>query len=257
MEESLGHKLFDRSHRQITLTEAGEYFYREVPQLFAQRDRLITETRQLATGQRATLRFGYSSAAMSNFLPAIIRELRKHLVHCEFEFVEATSDTLMTQVINKQLDAAFILHRAKNPLLTTIPIKADVAGIILPADHPLNKKRSIDLADLKDEPFILFPRHTNPSMYDEILYYCQRAGFSPQKIIETAPRSTAIGLVAAGQGIATISSSLKQSCVSGTIYKPLKQPGPLVRYSCISLKNNRTSWFKIIKDAISSNFAQD
>ncbi len=38
---------------------------------------------------------------------------------------------------------------------------------------------------------------------------CHKAGFGPSAILETIPGSTTIGLVAAGQGIATIAELLK------------------------------------------------
>lgn len=256
MEESLGYQLFDRTHRQIALTPAGIKLKSQLPALFRQRDRILEEARETAQGERVSLRLGYSSAAMSSFLPAILRSLQAELIHCEFTLVEGTSDNLINQVVQEELDAAFILHRPQNPLLRCIPIKADQTGIIIPSDHPLRQKRRITLSDLRDETLILFPRHTNPVMYDEIIHHCQRAGFSPKRIIETAPRSTAIGLVAAGQGVATISASLKQTCVSGTIFKPLVQPGPMIRYSCIALKKEKGRWLKQIKGVIDAEFPE-
>ncbi len=257
LEEVLGFALFDRSRRQIQLTEAGRTFYEKVPQIFSLLHDVVDRSSKIAAGKSASLKFGYSSAAMSSFLPAIVRDLQNQLDDCDFNFVESTSDELIAKVIAKQLDAAFILHRPKNPLLTTIPIASDPTGVILPSDHPLTKKSAISLADLKNETLILFPRHTNPSMYDEIIYHCQQAGFSPKHIIETAPRSTAIGHVAAGQGVASISASLKNTCVNGTTYRPLKQPSPMIRYSFIHLKKHDGNWLKLIKDYIADHLFEE
>lgn len=250
LEEALGCQLFDRQKRKIRLTAAGEFLYVNFPKLINQLHEMAHHTQKIATGQSAILKFGYSSAAMSCFLPSVIQEIQKNLDDCEFKFVEETSDELIGGVISERLDAAFILYRPDNPLLRTVPIKADQTGIILPDDHPLTHKKRVALRELKDETLILFPRITNPVMYDEIISYCHQAGFSPKDIIETAPRSTAIGLVAAGQGIATIAASLKHTCVKGTTFRPLVQPGPMINYSCITTSERTGKWVDVLNQYI-------
>lgn len=247
LEDAVGCLLFNREKRQITLTPAGEYLYRKLPMALGQLAEAVHETQLVATGRAASLRFGFSSAAMSAFLPAIIRHIQTNLAHCEFSFVEATSDELIGGVVSNRLDAAFILYRPNHDLLHTIPIKSDRTGLILPDDHPLTRRKRIAIKDLENERLILFPRKTNPVMYDDIIACCQQAGFSPTNIIETAPRSTAIGLVAAGQGIATIAESLKHTCVTGTTFRPLVQPAPVINYSCIVRKETEGEWLFLLR----------
>lgn len=250
LEEALECQLFDRQKRRIRLTAAGEFLYLKLPKFINQLHETAHHTQKIATGQSAILKFGYSSAAMSSFLPSVIKEIQNKIEDCEFNFVEETSDALIGSVISERLDAAFILHRPDNPLLRTLPIKADQTGVILPDDHPLTKKKRVALKDLKNETLILFPRNTNPVMYDEIISYCHNAGFSPRAIIETAPRSTAIGLVAAGQGIATIAASLKHTCVNGTTFRPLIQPAPMINYSCIIISERTGKWVNVLEKYI-------
>lgn len=250
LEEALECQLFDRQKRRIRLTAAGEFLYYKLPKLINQLHETAHQTQKIATGKSAILKFGYSSAAMSCFLPSVIQEIQNNIEDCEFKFVEETSDELIGGVISERLDAAFILYRPDNPLLRTIPIRADQTGIILPDTHPLTRKKRVALKELKNEIFILFPRITNPVMYDEIISYCHQAGFSPKAIIETAPRSTAIGLVAAGQGIATIAASLKHTCVKGTTFRPLVQPGPMINYSCITTFDRSGQWLDVLNKYI-------
>lgn len=250
LEEALECQLFDRRKRKIRLTAAGEFLYYKLPKLINQLHETAHQAQKIASGQSAILKFGYSSAAMSCFLPSVIQEIQNNIEDCEFKFVEETSDELIGGVISERLDAAFILYRPDNPLLRTVHIKADQTGVILPDDHPLTHKKRVALRELKNETLILFPRITNPVMYDEIISYCHQAGFSPKDIIETAPRSTAIGLVAAGQGIATIAASLKHTCVKGTTFRPLVQPGPMINYSCITTSERTGKWVDVLNQYI-------
>jgi len=255
LEEALDCQLFDRQKRQIKLTDAGQFLFNALPTFFENLLNITERTTAIANGKMNKLKLGFSSAAMSSFLPSIIKLLHEQLDDCEFEFIEKTSDELIQAVIYENLDAAFILHRPINTLLKTIPIKADRTGLILPDGHPLTKKKLLALEDLHKETLILFPRITNPTMYDDIISHCHQAGFSPKAIIETAPRSTAIGLVAAGQGIATIAESLKNTCVNGTIYRPLKQPAPMINYSCITRSERSGRWLNVLTNFIETELS--
>ncbi len=62
----------------------------------------------------------------------------------------------MGDVISGILDAAFILHRLKNPLIKITPIKADKTGIILPDDHRLAIKKQILLKELRRKASFFF-----------------------------------------------------------------------------------------------------
>ena len=211
---------------------------------------MTDQSQKVATGLIGSLRFGYSGAAMSSFLPSIIREIRSTLDECEFHFVEKTSDQLILDVLNEKIDAAFILYHPDDPLLDVIPIRPEKVGIILPEDHALVSKKNISLKDLKNETLILFPRKMNPVMYDEIIAHCHQAGFSPKVIREAAPRSNAIGLVAAGEGVATIAESYAHTCVSGTIFRALKQPCPMIRFCCITRTDREGEWLSLLKNII-------
>lgn len=250
LEEAVGCKLFHRQKQRIGLTQAGEYLYRVLPSIFEQLEAHIAQTYKVACGQTASLVIGYSGAAMSSFLPAVIREIRHQLNDCEFEFREETSDKLIEGVITGRLDTAFILYRPDNPLLTTIPIRSEPIGLILPDDHPLAQRKKVPLKALKNETLILFPRSMNPVMYDEIIAACQDAGFSPRAIREVAPRSIAIGLVAAGVGVATIASSLQHTCVKGTCYRPLTTSTPQIRFSCITRSDQDGEWHDLLSKII-------
>ncbi len=250
LEDAIGCKVFDRTKRNIRLTTAGQFLYEKLPDLIEQLQTTTEQARKIDNGLVATLTFGYSSAAMSSFLPAVIREVRTTLEGCEFVFHERTSNKLIDDVISERLDAAFILYRPDNKLLNTIPIRSEKIGVILPDNHRLARKRTIAAKELIDETLILFPRTMNPVMYDEIIVYCQKAGFSPKSIREAAPRSTAIGLVAAGEGIATIAESLKHTCVSGTVFRPLVQPGPKIDFCCITRSDKKGRWLDILTKII-------
>lgn len=250
LESQLGVALFSREGQRMQLTDAGRHLREKLPGVLQALDATLSRTRRIAEGQSLALGIGYSSAAMSSFLPEVIRQLRAAIPGLDPEFVERTSDQLVDDVIRGQLDLAFILHRPENPLLRTVPLREEPIGLIVPDHHPLARKRRVPLAALDGETLILFPRHTNPSMYDEILAACQAAGVTPARIREVAPRSIAIGLAAAGVGVATIASSLKHTCVRGTCFRHLVPPAPAIRFACILRTDADGAWVEALLEAL-------
>lgn len=254
LEAAFGYQLFNRAKQRIRLTPAGEYLYKQLPSALDNLQTTIDQTLKVASGHVVSLRLGYAGAAMSSFLPEIIRQIRQQLPECGFEFTEDTSDKTIESVISGRLDIGFILYCPDNPLLTTLPICCEPIGLILPDDHPLASHEQLSLEDLKNETLILFPRSMNPSLYDEIIFACQKVGFSPRSIREVAPRSMAVGLVAAGEGVATIASSQQHMCVKGTCYRPLTSPAPQIRFSCITRADQTGEWLEMLNNIIHSEF---
>jgi DNA-binding transcriptional LysR family regulator len=93
---------------------------------------------------------------------------------------------------------------------------------VLPANHRLNRRRRVDLANLADDSFIVFPRPIGPDLYDSIISACREAGFAPSISMESPQISSAANLVAAGFGVAVVPASIRQIQVEGVSYHELQ-----------------------------------
>jgi hypothetical protein len=68
--------------------------------------------------------------------------------------------------------------------------------------HRLADATSVPLADLAQEPFLLFPRELAPAYYDRIMEACERAGFQPRVIaFERRPVLATVGRLQAGHEV--------------------------------------------------------
>jgi DNA-binding transcriptional LysR family regulator len=87
--------------------------------------------------------------------------------------------------------------------------------------HPVAEREAVALADLGQEPFIMFPRSVGTGLFDIIVTACRDAGFTP-RVVQEAPQFTSIiGLVSADLGVALIPSALAQIRLDGVVYRPL------------------------------------
>lgn len=94
--------------------------------------------------------------------------------------------------------------------------------VALPLDHPLVETRAeLSLADLLNETLIIFPKAPRPSYADQVLAAFHDRSLKPRRLYETRELQIALGLVAAGEGVSIVPSSvygLKRDDVS---YKDL------------------------------------
>jgi len=93
--------------------------------------------------------------------------------------------------------------------------------VALPIGHPVAAQQEVELAILKEDPFLLFPRAVGPTLYDSIISTCRAAGFEPI-IGQFAPQiASVVNLVAAELGVSIVPASMSQLQVSGVTYRPI------------------------------------
>jgi DNA-binding transcriptional LysR family regulator len=122
----------------------------------------------------------------------------------------------------------FVLPPIDEPTLQSVCIVREPLVAALPDRHPLAQRPGkLALANLKESPFILFPRPMAPGLYDDVVSFCRAAGFSPRVEQEAVQMQTIVSLVSAELGVALIPASLTNLRRTGVTYKALREASPL------------------------------
>ncbi|MGF1470071.1 MAG: LysR substrate-binding domain-containing protein [Sandaracinaceae bacterium] len=250
LEEALGARLFDRDSRRVLLTRAGCHLVETLPDALQQVTSSLDETRAVAHGRRELVRVGYATAAMTSYLPPVLADWDERLDGLRVELREGTSDDLLVRLRSGHLDACFVVHEVDDPALCSRQVGAERLGVVLWADHRLTRRRRVRLEDLADETIICFARHLNPDLYDEVIAGCRRAGFSPRLAHPGAARTVAVGLAAAGQGVALLSEGLRHMCRPSTEFRPLS-PALCTEYHLVVRAGVVGDWLDTLTQAAS------
>jgi len=131
---------------------------------------------------------------------------------------------LIDAVKNRELNLAFLgpLPPKDESIQSTILFTENIAAL-LPANHPLAKRESIQLAELRNDLFVLFP--DGYILHKVAMDACRAAGFLPNVISEGEDLDALKGLVAAGIGVSLLpESSLYDSAARFTIKVPIESP---------------------------------
>jgi DNA-binding transcriptional LysR family regulator len=97
--------------------------------------------------------------------------------------------------------------------------------VVLPRRHPLAKRSSFELADLKNQDFVFCTRESRPEFYDEFLRHCANAGFRPRIVKEVGGYPTnMLGLISVGVGVGVLPHFSQVERITGLVWRPLKRP---------------------------------
>jgi DNA-binding transcriptional LysR family regulator len=100
-------------------------------------------------------------------------------------------------------------------------LRRDPLRLVVPAAHRFAKRRSVAIADCRDESFIGFPGDAGTGTGPLLKRLCAQAGFEPRMAQEAREATTQIALVAAGLGVAVLPAPLEAVRIEGVHYVPI------------------------------------
>lgn len=221
LEEELGVALLVRGSRPLTLTEAGQFFYAHARQLLSQTRELEAMTRRIGTIERK-LSIGFVGSTLYGMLPKVIRRFRSEQNTTELTLHEMTSMEQISALKEGKIDVGFGRIRHEDPNVRRIVLREERLVAALPSGHALTDRPVISLLDLVDDTLIVFPKAPRPSFADQILASFHDRGLEPKKVYEARELQVAIGLVAAGEGVAIVPASVQGLKREDVCYRELE-----------------------------------
>lgn len=224
LEEKIGARLFDRHPRSVALTPAGRLFHEETRGLLPQLVRAGDVARRSAHGEDARLRLGFVSAVLSEKLVDVLREFRETHPTVQIMLHDLPPAEQLQLIEQGKLDAGFIgLMPGERPAsVRFVRWSEERLLAFVPSGHALAGRQRLDLSDLKEERFVAVSSEAAPAFASLLRDLCQRAGFRPRIVLESARAQAVAVMVAAGSGVALLPESLGNIVRSSAASIPLK-----------------------------------
>jgi DNA-binding transcriptional LysR family regulator len=224
LEDKLGLALFERSQQRIRLTADGKVFLAEARAFLTHANRLESLARRLGKGDEGGLCIGYlENAVHSGVLPDALRELRAHRPAVHVALYHHHSPEQLEGLRQRSLDIALVCEppAADDPDLQCVQVLNDPMLLAVPEGHPLARAKKIKPADLGDQKWIGVVHRDHALRHDTFIAACAKAGFTPTITMDVAEPQAALGMVAAGLGLAVIQNSLRYQAPRGVVLHPL------------------------------------
>lgn len=224
LEEELGTPLFERIGRNVKLTPVGKIFLEHCITALKGIDFAAKQVEEFLDPAKGTIKIGFPTSLASYVLPTVISAFKKEYPEISFHLRQGSYKYLIDAVKNRELNLALLgpLPPKDEAINTTVLFSENIHAL-LPATHPLAKNESINLVDLRQDQFVLFPEGyiLNKVAVDA----CRSVGFMPNITSEGEDMDALKGLVAAGIGVTLLpESSLYDSTPRMTVKVPIAIP---------------------------------
>jgi len=250
IEREIGVQIFRRKPRGLELTDAGRTFVNGARSVFASLDSTIDVTRRTARGEQGRISLGSTNAAVLNPLVAsIVRKFGHAWPLVSMTLVEDSSNNLIEQIRNNQIDVAFVRAPLVDPEQLALELLQDEPQVVaLSAGHALargrvNSASALSLNDLAGETFLVFggPQGTFTMQGNALIAACMQLGFRPRVAPVTSNTMPRLGLVAAGIGVAVVPASVQRVGIEGVVYRRLKNANKLTSPLNVVSRRNEAS----------------
>ncbi|MBX7255496.1 MAG: LysR family transcriptional regulator [Candidatus Hydrogenedentes bacterium] len=208
LERETGHVLLERA--TCKLTPSGAALYTRASRLLADADALSRELRDFDESRVRELRLGTSDTTALYVLPPIVRQFARALPQTRLVIVNRPTEAVADQVARGDLDLGIVTLPVRRAELEEQELFKQNLALVVPKQSPIAKRRSVILADLKDESFLLLDEHTRTGML--LREHFREQGFDPQIVLDSGSFEVIKRYVAEGIGI----SFLPRNVISGS-----------------------------------------
>ncbi|QIJ66491.1 LysR family transcriptional regulator [Streptomyces sp. JB150] len=203
LEKEAGTDLLERAGRGVRPTAAGLLLTEHADAIARRVAEAETALADLLAGRTGRLSVRYFATAGAALVAPAVARLRTLHPGVQVELRLADPQDPLTDVREGRADIALVVgEEGARDGVRLLRLLDDPYLAVLPKGHPLAARRSVDLAELADEPWV-GSEWPGPCL-DAQLAACAAAGFRPRFVVDSEDYLTAQGFVAAGLGVTLI-----------------------------------------------------
>ncbi|ABR63110.1 LysR family transcriptional regulator [Sinorhizobium medicae] len=236
LEAEVGTRLFERSSRNVELTEAGANFLEHARMILGQVEHATHQARAIGSGQVGTLNIATTGSVLLGPLSNLIARFRDAWPGVFVRIHEMDPEAQEAALLSHRTDLSFVRKPRNHPHLVALVAWQEKVDVALPEHHRLANSGTIELGDLRQESFV-FLRLADSRFARYLHDCCVTAGFVPDITNEVVESYSLTSLVAAGLGVALVPNCISTLSRPGVVYRPLADPAPEADVHVISRPN--------------------
>ncbi len=155
LEQSLSLRLFDRTSREVRLTKAGKVFLEYASKILSLRKDLLNALSEFSEGIRGDLSLGASTIPGEYLLPKLIGDFKREHPRSVLSLKIADTKEIIQYVLQDGVEFGIIGAKLNHPSLRYEKYEEDEIVVVAPPDHPLTRRKRVNLEELLKEPWII------------------------------------------------------------------------------------------------------
>jgi DNA-binding transcriptional LysR family regulator len=222
LERDLGVDLFERTSRRVELTAAGAAFVESARRALTAVDASRTAALDAARGVQGQVTLGFVASAAIDILPDLVRRYRSIRPGVRLSLREMTTEEQIAALREGTVDVGLSRDLEPGDDIDVTPLVREPLLAVVPTGHPLQSRRTIEIADLAGSDFVTLPRQRVPRAWDRLIVLADASGTRLSFVQEANQFSTLLALVAAEVGVAVVPSSVRALRHEGVHYLRLR-----------------------------------
>lgn len=208
LEAAVGAPLLERHSRGVHLTPAGRALQGHAQKILGDVEQLCADLSDHAKGLIGVVRLWANTSAITQFLPADLARFTSAQPGIRIELNEADSHEIVLAVLDGRADLGLFADRTPTLGLQTASYRRDRLVLVVPAGHPLARRRRASFSEAADYDFVSLTRGT--SLAQRLALESQQAGKPLRIRIQVRSFDAICQMVAAGLGIAILPAGAAQ-----------------------------------------------
>ncbi|PND29738.1 LysR family transcriptional regulator [Achromobacter pulmonis] len=239
LEEQVGAQLFDRTTTGVELTAAGEVFLEGANKALRITSDAVERSRRAAKGDFGHLEVAYYGSVIFGTIPHLIGAYRDAQPRVTVRLSHMTKDWQIRALRDGWLDIGFARYYRDEPDIASEVVVSEPVVLAVPSTHPLANRTVVPMSALRDECMIVYPAASRPSFADEVMLFCDQAGFTPRIVQETEDPMACLALVSGGVGIALVPISTVNIRLPRVAFLKVTDPEPTSSLCCVYRRNDQ------------------
>ncbi|MFK0310431.1 LysR family transcriptional regulator [Pseudomonas sp. NPDC090233] len=202
LEDALGVRLFERTTRKVSLTQAGRGFMPSVERLLDDLDNALLGISEVASTRLGQVTVACVPSAAYYFMPRVIAHYHQQYPRIKVKVLDSSAHDVLSAVVEGEADFGLSFMGTLEADVEFEPLVQESYVVACRRDHPLAGRGSVSWDEFYQQDYISLGKTSgNRFLLDQAL-----SGIVPQRqsICETRHVTTMIGLVEAGLGVAAV-----------------------------------------------------
>lgn len=191
LEKELGHPLFIRTNRNVSLSNYGKCILPYVQRILIENDAMLEQVNKLSEKENEKLILGVIPTFSSYDAFKNVAGFKKKYPKIQIDLKECESMEIPTLLDQGTIDIAFarIMKNDNTNNKEKIVTKKENFTACLSSDDPLSRRKILSLKELREKTFVMLAKDS--MLYDPVISLCKRVNFEP-KIGFTSDRISSI-----------------------------------------------------------------
>jgi DNA-binding transcriptional LysR family regulator len=226
LEEELGAALFKRVKKRVLLSEAGKAFLPLARRILCDAETAAQTIREQFGVGAHTVRLGFITPFLDDLVAPAVRDFQQSHARTEVRLFDLPPSGLLERLRNGQIDIALLgnMEERDGKHFDSLPLWEHRLDIVLTASHPLAKRQSLRLSELRDGPWASLSDSFFPGRRRFFQAVCARAGFTPRKVLELDTIPMLLASVSTSEAAAILPGHARKFPHAGCVFVRLSDP---------------------------------